>query len=203
LKYFELISAVGLGFIGSMLPGPILSAIFTEILQAGFRRSFKTIFYALISETAIAFSIILLFSFVPINERILSYISLVGAVVLIGMSKTLWKLNRIDAGNQISFSFSKMSLLTATNGLFWTYWITVGIPIAITLNQKMTGGKYLFLGGMEIGWLLGTTLLAFLFSRFRPLLVKPKVIGVVFKIFALTFVYFALEMAYKGIQTLI
>lgn len=197
-----IISAVSFGFIGSMIPGPVVSAVFTEILQSSFRRSFKTIFYALLVETSIAFLIVMIFSLIPVDERIFSFISLVGAVVLIIISRSLWKIKSIDAESQVSFNFSKITLLTVTNGLFWTYWITVGIPKALELNQSVVHGKYVFLGLMEMGWLLGTVLLAFVFSRFRPLLVKPKVIGTVFKIFALTFVYFAIEMTYKSIVQL-
>ncbi len=198
-----LIEAFWLGFIGFMIPGPILSAIFTEILQSGFKKSFRTIFYALIAEAALAFVTILLFSSMVEDQRIFPFISLVGAVVLVWMSRSLWKIKSINSDSQQIFTFSKIGLLTLTNGLFATYWITVCVPKAIALNQTVVNGKYLFLGAIELGWFLGAVVLAYIFARFRPLLIKPKIIGPTFKIFALTFVYFAITMAYKGIVDLI
>jgi hypothetical protein len=41
---------------------------------------------------------------------------------------------------------------------------------------------------------------AFLFSRFRKVLSRPRVIPVLFKFFALAFAYFAIDMIIKSIQ---
>lgn len=76
------------------------------------------------------------------------------------------------------------------NGVLWTFWITICVPKAIFLGNQLFLGEYYFLGLVEIGWLLSTTLLAFIFSRFRKLLSKPKMIPIIFKLFALTFFLF-------------
>ena len=86
-----------------------------------------------------------------------------------------------------------------SNGVLWTYWITICIPKAILLNDLVPMGAYAFMGLVQLGWLISTVLLAFAFSRFRSVLSRPRVIPVIFKIFAGAFAYFALDMIYKSI----
>lgn len=191
-----------LGFIGAMIPGPLLSALFTEILGKGFKKSLKTIFYALIAELALAFLIIHIFSYAPITPLFFGILSLVGALVLLWISKGLWKTTSLNSDNVIHFTFSKISLLTFTNGLFWTYWVSVCIPMAFNLDQRMRGGKFVFLAMIESGWLFGTVLVCYLFSNFRPLLLKENVIKITFKAFSLMFIFFAFNMLYKAYVSL-
>ncbi len=56
------------------------------------------------------------------------------------------------------------------------------------------------MGLVQLGWLISTLVVAFLFSRFRKTLSRPKVIPILFKIFALAFAYFAIDMIIKSIQ---
>ena len=63
----------------------------------------------------------------------------------------------------------------------------------------MNLGAYLFMGLVQLGWLVSTLLVAFIFSRFRKVLSRPRIIPVIFKIFALAFVYFAFDMALKSV----
>ena len=94
----------------------------------------------------------------------------------------------------------KLVLMILSNGVLWTYWITICIPKAILLSDTVHLGEYLFMGLVQLGWLISTMLMAFLFSRFRKALSRPKVIPVLFKIFALAFAYFAIDMIYKSIR---
>jgi threonine/homoserine/homoserine lactone efflux protein len=87
-----------------------------------------------------------------------------------------------------------------SNGVLWTYWLTICIPKAILLNDHIHLGAYVFMGLVQLGWLLSTLLLGFLFSSFRRVLSRPKVIPVLFKVFALAFAYFAFDMVYKSIR---
>jgi threonine/homoserine/homoserine lactone efflux protein len=86
-----------------------------------------------------------------------------------------------------------------SNGVLWSYWITICIPKAMLLNDQITLGAYLFMGLVQIGWLISTLLVAFIFSRFRKVLSRPKIIPILFKIFSLAFVYFAIDMVIKSI----
>ncbi len=50
----ELVIAFLLGLIGGVIPGPVITSVFTEILQSGFPKGLRIIFIALIAETVVA-----------------------------------------------------------------------------------------------------------------------------------------------------
>jgi len=195
----ELITAFVLGLIGGMIPGPVVTAIFTEILQSSFLKSFRIIFIAMITETLVALFSLVFFISLNFSEAFFRGISIIGALILILIGISIWKIKKIDSGEKVNFGFWKISTMILANGVLWTFWITICVPKAIFSGNQLFLGEYYFLGLVEIGWLLSTTILAFIFSRFRKLLSKPKIIPVIFKIFALTFFYFAVDMAYKSI----
>ncbi len=195
----DLLNAIILGLIGGLIPGPVLTATFTEILQAGFWKSFRIIMVAMATETTVALISLLALSALNLPESVFRAISFVGAGILIWISTSIWKIKKIDTGEQIHFSVGKIAAMIIANGMLWTYWITVCIPKAILLSHKLPFGNLVFLILVEVGWLVSTTGVAFIFSRFRKLLSHPKVVPVMFRIFALTFVYFALDMTYKSI----
>lgn len=195
----ELITALTLGLIGGMIPGPVLSAVFTEILQSGYKKSFRIIFIALLVETLVAIISLVLFSSLNLNEAVFRLLSFVGAAVLIWISLNIWKVKSLDTGKKVNFSSWKITLMILSNGILWTYWITICIPKALLLSEQMVFGDYMFLILVQLGWLISTLLLAYIFSKFRYLLSKPKIIPAVFKIFSLIFIYFALDMIIKSI----
>lgn len=195
----ELITAFVLGLIGGMIPGPVVTAIFTEILQSSFLKSFRIIFIAIFTETLVALFSLVFFISLNFSEAFFRGISIIGALILILIGISIWKVRKIDSGEKVNFGFWKISTMILANGVLWTFWITICIPKAIFLGNQLFLGEYFFLGLVEIGWLLSTTLLAFIFSKFRKLLSKLKMIPIIFKIFALTFFYFAIDMTYKSI----
>lgn len=193
-------SAFILGLIGGLIPGPVLTAIFTEILQSGFAKSFRIILWAMFTETTIALVSLIALSAIHLPESVFFGLSFVGAGILIWISTSIWKIKKIDTDERVNFSRAKISAMILANGVLWTYWITVCIPKAISLGEQVGGGQFLFLALVEVGWLISTVLVAFLFSRFRNVLSNPKVVPVMFKIFALTFVYFAADMVWKSVK---
>ena len=179
----ELIVAGLLGLIGGVIPGPVITAVFTEILQSGLPKSMRIIFIALITETIVAVISLVLFAALDLPESFFRGLSILGAVILVWISLSIWKI----------------IIMILSNGVLWTYWITICIPKAILLNDHIHLGAYLFMGLVQLGWLVSTLLMAFTFSRFRRVLSRPRVVPVVFKVFALAFVYFAFDMVYKSI----
>ena len=87
-----------------------------------------------------------------------------------------------------------------SNGVLWTYWITICIPKAMLLGEDLHLGEYLFMGLVQMGWLISTLVVAFLFSRFRKVLSRPRIIPVLFKLFSLAFAYFAIDMIIKSLR---
>ncbi len=196
----ELTSALVLGLIGGVIPGPVLTATFTEILQSGIIKSMRIILWAMFTETVVALISLLALSSMNFSESFFQGLSLIGAVILIWISISIWKVHEIDAGKKVHFSLGKISAMIMANGVLWTFWITVCVPKAILLSEKIVFGNYYFLILVEIGWLLSTVAVAVVFSRFRKILSNPKVVPIIFKIFAMTFVYFAVDMVYRSIK---
>ena len=181
---------------GNSLP---ITAVFTEILQSGLPKSMRIIFIALITETIVAVISLVLFAALDLPESFFRGLSILGAVILVWISLSIWKIRSLDTGQKVRFSLWKIIIMILSNGVLWTYWITICIPKAILLNDHIHLGAYLFMGLVQLGWLVSTLLMAFAFSRFRRVLSRPRMVPVVFKVFALAFVYFAFDMVYKSI----
>lgn len=196
----ELVVAFMLGLIGGLIPGPVITAVFTEVLQSGYARSLRIIFIALITESLVAVISLLILASLGFNEAFYRALSLAGAAILIWISISIWKVKTLDSGEKVHFGLWKVVLMILSNGVLWTYWITICIPKAILLGSQVKLGEYLFMALVQLGWLLSTLLVAYLFSKFRKLLSRPRVIPVLFKIFSLAFAYFAIDMIYKSIS---
>ena len=195
----ELVIAAMLGLIGGVIPGPVITAVFTEILQEGIGRSLRIIFTAMVVETLVAVISLVIFSSLGLPESFFRVLSLAGAGILIWIALSIWKVRSLDSGQKARFTLWKITLMILSNGVLWTYWITICIPKAILLNDEIRLGAYLFMGLVQLGWLVSTLSVAFLFSRFRAILSRPRVVPVVFRIFSLAFVYFAVDMVIKSI----
>ena len=196
----ELVIALMLGLIGGVIPGPVITAVFTEILQSGFLKSLRIIGIAMVTETLVALVSLLIFTSLDFNQGFFYGLSLAGACILIWIALSLWKVRSLDSGEKVEFGLWKIVVMILTNGVLWTYWITICIPKAILLGSQLNLGEYLFMGLVQLGWLISTTLVAFLFSRFRKALSRPRIIPFLFKIFSLAFAYFAIDMIIKSIQ---
>jgi len=196
----ELVIAFMLGLIGGVIPGPVITAVFTEILQSGYLKSLRIIFIALVTESLVAVISLLFLHSMNFNEAFFRALSLAGAAILIWISLSLWKVHTLDTGKKVHFGFWKIIVMILSNGVLWTYWLTICIPKAILLNDQIHLGAYAFMGLVQLGWLISTLVVGFLFSRFRKVLSRPKVIPVLFRVFALAFAYFAFDMIYKSIR---
>jgi threonine/homoserine/homoserine lactone efflux protein len=196
----ELVIALMLGLIGGLIPGPVITAVFTEILQSGYAKSLRIIGIALVTETLVAIVSLMILSSLNFNEAFFRGLSLAGAVILTWIAVSIWKVRSLDSGQKVEFGLWKIILMILSNGVLWTYWLTICIPKAILLGEQLQFGAYLFMGLVQLGWLTSTLAAAYLFSRFRRILSRPRVIPVLFKIFALAFVYFAVDMVLKSVQ---
>jgi len=196
----ELSIAVALGLIGGVIPGPVITAIFTGIMQSGFGRSLRIIAIAFFTETAVAFVSLLLFTWLGLPETFFRVLSLAGAAILVWIGLTIWRVRSLDPKEQLKLPGWKIVAMILSNGVLWTYWITICIPKAILLEQQLSMGAYLFMGLVQLGWLFSTLLLAFLFSRVRDALSRPTVVPVVFRIFSLAFFYFAADMLFRSVR---
>ena len=109
----ELIVALMLGLIGGLIPGPVITAVFTEILQSGYLRSMRIIFIALVTETLVALISLLLLASLGFNEAFFRGLSLAGAVILLWISVSLWKIRSLESGGKVHFGFWKKDISVA------------------------------------------------------------------------------------------
>jgi threonine/homoserine/homoserine lactone efflux protein len=188
-----------LGIIGGLVPGPILMSVFAETLNGGLQKGFRVISLALFAESLIAFFILSVAYSIGIPPLFFHLISLGGAMVLFWLAWQVWKIKELESGKGTLFSFPKIFLLTVLNGGFWIFWITVSVPRALDLESFLSGGRFLFLLLFEFGWFLATTLLAILFSYFRPILQKKDLVSFTFKMCAVLLVAFGIQSLYESI----
>jgi threonine/homoserine/homoserine lactone efflux protein len=196
----QIISAFAVGFIGGAVPGPILTSAMAESLRGGFKKSLRVVFWAMLSESAIATFILTILSLFSVPQGIFYAISFIGALILVWFATRIWKTKTIDHGEGAVFTFKKVFLLMAFNGLFWLYWLTVCVPQAFSMRQSLAFGQILFLVVFEAGWLVSTAAVIFVFSRFRPFLIKKNMIVPTFKVLALLFVFFAIKISLESIS---
>jgi threonine/homoserine/homoserine lactone efflux protein len=194
----QIAGAFMVGFIGGAVPGPILTSAMAESLRAGFSKSLRVVLWAIISESTIALFILAVLSFFAVPPGVFYAISFVGAIILVWFAGRIWKIKTVGGGDQL-FSFKKIFLLMAGNGLFWLYWLTVCVPMAFLMRQSVAFGQLLFLGVFEIGWFISTTVCVFVFSRFRPILARKNLIVPMFKFLAILFVLFAIKISWESL----
>lgn len=194
------LEALILGLIGGCVPGPILTAVFTEVLSSGFKRSLLVVLKALIAESSIAVLVLSFFFLFAFPAEYFYALSLGGALVLFWLAWQVWGINKVVNDGKTVFTFWKLMLLTVLNGAFWIFWVTICVPRAFALREAISGGHILFLVLFELGWLTSTVGLGFVFSRFRPLLMKKKLVGTVFKFFAIVLVAFGVKAIVEGVQ---
>ncbi|TAN58554.1 hypothetical protein EPN15_00665 [Patescibacteria group bacterium] len=199
---FLIANAFVLGLFGGVNPGPILVSAFTEASRNGFTKSLRVIFRAMLAETIIAFFVLIAFFSINIPEMFFYAISFAGAAVLIWIALQVWKIREID-GNEEIFSFKRIFFLTVFNGPFWIFWITICLPQAFLLKEKISGGQFLFLVLFELGWFLATLFLTLLFSRFRQVLLRKNLTPFVFKFFAVLLFLFAVKIIFQSASFLL
>ena len=195
----KIVEIVLLGIIGGAVPGPIMTATFTEVLNGGLKKSFLVMLKALTAESIVAGFVLFIFFAWDVSETYFHVISFSGAIVLFWLAKQVWGIQKVASREKAIFSFPKIMLLTLLNGGFWIFWITICVPRAFELRQIVMGGQVLFLALFEAGWLLSMAVLAYVFSRFRPLLLKKKLVSTVFKVLALLLVFFGLKSVWVSL----
>lgn len=190
-----LFEAFLLGLVGGAVPGPILTGTFAEILRSNFLKGCRVIFFALIAETIGALLVVYIFYTLGLSDLLIKFISVSGGIVLFWLASQIWKINQINTEKENGqiLSFPKIILLTALNSGYWIFWITVGVPKALSLDQTVWGGKIIFLIIFEFAWLIMTLLLAYVFYKFRPLLERKNLISTTFRVLALVLVILGIK----------
>ena len=197
----KILSGFVLGLLAGAIPGPILTAAFTEALRNGFPKSLRVVFKALIADWIITIFILVIFSSINVDVRFFSALSFIGAGILIWLALQVWKIKEAGFEGEI-FSFRKIFFLMAGNGALWIFSITVCVPQAFLLREMIFGGQFIFFLIFEAGWFLATVAMVFIFSRFRNFLVRKKLVSPIFKFFSLALFLFAIKLVLESIMYL-
>src|SRR5690348_602533 len=96
-----LLTAFVLGLIGGVIPGPLITSIFTEILQSGLLRGFRLVFLGMIVETFVASACLVGLASLNLPEALFRIISVVGAGILFWLALAIWKIKKIDSKQRV------------------------------------------------------------------------------------------------------
>lgn len=192
----QLYNALLLGLISGLTPGQVITWIFANILRYGVKKSWIFIFIAFISECLLATSAYLMLNHLQISNKEVGFISIIGGFVLLYMARKMWKINYTSFTQKNTLVNYPLNIffIVFFNGIMWLFWITVCAPKAIQLEHILNYGDIFFIATFQAGWLFACFILISIFSVFRPLLVNPNILPIIYKVFAFMFVYFALHL---------
>lgn len=194
-----LIEAFGLGLVGGVVPGSILTILLVSVMQGGFSSGLRAFLWSLAAElTVVALLLVGLFT-LPIPEELFSYIGLIGGGVLFYFAWQVFYIQKINQpqGEIEIFSGRKIYTLAATNAPLYIFWVTVCSPLIWQLSKgwPLVLSAVSFMTAFEIGWALSTFLIMLVFVKARRHLINPNIMGKVY-LGVLTF------MALLGIRML-
>ena len=187
------------GLVGGSVPGPFLTCVFTEILHVGFTKSLRVILWGLIAESCVIGLLLLIAYIIDPPKGVFYAISFAGAFFLFYLAWGVSRIKKMGAEGRTFITMKKIFVVSFLNGPLYLFWATIGIPMAFELKGVPYGIVSFFLVFI-VGWLLATTVWAFLFSRFRKVLTQPHFIPRVFTAMALVLCFFAIRMIVQGVR---
>lgn len=199
LRFLEVFA---LGMLCGLIPGPVVTALFTETIRAGVSKARRIVGWAALGELIISVVCVVAFSLLNPKSTTFAAISIFGSLILLNIAWDLWRVEEISEREPL-FSRQRIFFLAILNGMAWIFWITVCTPQAMQLEGMVAGGKWLFVVLFELGWILSTLCLVQLFSLFRPFFQNNRILRHAYRAIALLFIFFAVRLAYGSIVTLL
>ena len=195
--YLRLLEVLFLGFLCGMIPGPVVTSIFTETIRKGWKSARRIIFWAAAGELVMSITCVLFFSLLSPDSVVFSALSLFGALILLNLSWDLWKVEEISEEEPL-FSRKRVFFISLLNGMAWIFWITVCTPQAISMGKEIPLGSWVFIFLFELGWSASTLALCFLFGLFRSYFQNNKQLHLLYRLIAALFLFFAVKLAYAS-----
>jgi len=199
---FRFLEILFFGFLCGLIPGPVVTAIFTDTIRRGWLSARRIVLWAALGELLMSITCVGLLSQVSSTSVLFPILSLFGALLLLNLSWDLWKVEEIPEEEPL-FSNQRIFLLALLNGMAWVFWITVCAPQAVALQAQVPGGAWLFIFLFELGWLISTFLLCYLFGFFRPYFQSNRQLHLLYRLIAVLFVAFALKLAIGSARALL
>ena len=120
--------------------------------------------------------------------------------MLVYIAIQLYKIKKVDyEKEQKKISAKHIVALMVFNGPMWLFWVSVCLPIAFSLGDKVNHGEYLFVLIFEISMIVAMAVIFFGFNYFRKFLSNEKIIRKVFIVLSLFIFLIALKILYKEI----
>jgi threonine/homoserine/homoserine lactone efflux protein len=179
-----------------------MTSMFAESLNGGLGKGFKVILRALGAEIIVAGFILVMVSALNLSRAYLEIASLFGAVFMLYLARGIWKINKIGEKRGEIFTWRRIFALTVLNSGFWIFWLTICAPMAFSLAEHLPYGQVVFMLAFELGCLVITVCFAYIFSKFRPLLMRKNLVASVFKFLALLLAFFALKAIFLSVTFL-
>lgn len=200
--FFHLLEVLFLGFLCGLIPGPVVTAIFTDMIRKGWPSSRRIVMWAAAGELVMSLICVAALSAVPPQSLIFSALSIFGSLMLTNLAWDLWKVEEIPEEEPL-FSNRRIFTIALLNGMAWIFWITVCTPQAMALDQRIQGGRWLFILLFELGWVTSTISLCALFGFFRRFFQNNRELRLLYRTVALLFLGFAFKLALEGIHAIL
>lgn len=201
MAFEQILTAIILGFIGGVTPGPIILLAFSEILRSqkkGLINGTMYLIFAGLTEFFIGLFLILTTSFLEIPQIILHSISIIWVIILLMLTYQTFQIHKIKyiktkKGVRIWHIVSLMLF----NGPLWMFWISVCIPTAFKLGKIISYGEFLFLFIFEISMMTGLAIMLFGFNSFRFVFKNEKIISKVFLVLSFLLFFIAVKILHS------
>lgn len=197
----RLLEVLFLGFLCGMIPGPVVTALFTDTIRQGWRSARRIVVWAAAGELVMSVACVAALSALDSHSPVFSVLSVFGSLVLLSVAWDLCKVEEIHEEEPL-FSSRRIFTIALFNGMAWIFWITVCTPQAMQLDRELAGGRWLFILLFETGWVLATLSLCYLFGLFRVFFQSNKKLHLLYRAVALLFVVFAVRLAWTSAQAL-
>ena len=93
--FVRLAEVVFLGFLCGLIPGPVVTAVFTETVRKGWKSARRIVFMAAIGESIMSVVCVSALSFVSPDSVLFAVLSMFGALILFNLAWDLWKVEEI------------------------------------------------------------------------------------------------------------
>jgi threonine/homoserine/homoserine lactone efflux protein len=201
-----LLMGLVLGFAAGISPGPLMAMTISETLQHGSKEGVKVAMSPLITDILIVSSMVFILLRFESQNSVIAFISLAGAVYLIHLGISSFKIKNIDLdiSNTKKESLKKGILANFLSPHPYLFWIAIGAPILIKALAVDMLAAILFVVGFYIFLVGSKIMIAIIVGRFRSFLKNNyylytiRSLGIVYLIFALFFIEEGLEL--MGLQ---
>ena len=201
-----LLEGFGLGLVGGIVPGSVLTILLVSVIQGGFVSGLRAFFFALLAEVSIVTVLLTILFNLPLPTTAFTYIGLIGGAVLLYFGFQVLKVRNINVHEQAKETFTplKIFILSATNAPLYIFWVTICAPLIWEMAQSfpLFFSAITYTGSFEVGWSLSTFAVMLTFVYMRRYLTDQKIMHKVFIAVAAFMFLLGIKMLYTSVFAL-